>query len=246
MNKLLTLLFIFSLSYGMSQSLSLSHNDRMLKNNDTVFLDLSTDDETVFTYIDITNNSEKDYYIKVKKEIIQIADDAILTFCFNGTCFSADTSNNPYILFPNETLKYIKGSNDKGFYTQYGNVFGISVARFTFFDENDRLDTTVFFLVIKTDTISEIKQQPSSSGLSLKAYPNPATERVTIEYSFPNQTFFSTLVLKNIMGLTVLEESLSHKTDKIALDLSNIPRGIYFYSVENSGKAILTKKLIVK
>jgi len=252
MKKLLTLLFIFSLSYGISQSLSLSYKDSVLKFNDTIVVNLSPDEEFVKIEIDITNNSEDDYNVKVKGE--RISGTSSLTFCFNKLCYSTLPVTSPdfYYLSSGQTLSY-ETDPERYFYIQYGNVPGASEAKFIFFNEDDVTNGVVLRLMIDNYvlrlTIEPIPvgiKQPVTPALSLKAYPNPASEKVTIEYSLPNQSVSSSLVLKNIMGVTVLEESLSHKTDKIALDLSNIPRGIYFYSIENSGKAILTKKLIVK
>ena len=237
MKKLLTPLFVFFLSYGMSQSLSLIYDGETLENNQTITVHLPSGQiEDEFVHIDITNNSANEYALKIKKEIIQLADSAILVFCISTEgCISGDTSETPEPLSPGQTLS-------RFFKIQYTPTPGTSEANFTFFNVENPADKNVFKIIF--DMPLGIKQS-STPAVSLHAYPNPATEKVTIEYNLVNQTS-STFVLKNMMGVTVLEEPLYRKADKIDISISNIPRGLYFYSIINDENTILAKKLIVK
>lgn len=242
MKKLFTPLFIIFLSYGMSQSLSFTHDGKTYKHNDTIRIDLPLDQPTLDVWVEITNVSEDYYSLRIRQKTIQLAADATLGFCF-GLCYVGDATSNPSTIAPGETLSH---DNEKALHITYTNAPGVTEAKYTLFnsDAYAEPDTNVLYVVINSPSVGIAKT--SSSAVLLNAYPNPATEQVTIEYNFPNQSSSSSFVLKNMMGVVVLEEELSQKTDKIEINLSNIPRGLYFYSIENNGKAVLAKKLIVR
>ena len=242
MKKLLTPLFIFCLSYGISQSISLSYNGNVLQ--DTLEITIPSDQENdELVWIDITNNSESAYSLQVRKEIISLAPDAFIGFCLNGQCLSGDTSVR-YNMAPGKTLSH-SANGDTAFHIQCASTPGVSIARFTFYNTNDRDDKKVLIFKVTQQSPPEGIKQFSASAVSLQAYPNPATEKVTITYNIENQSS-PAFVLKNMMGVTVLEEPLYQKSDKMDINVSELPRGLYFYSVTDNGKAVLTKKLIVK
>ena len=80
---------------------------------------------------------------------------------------------------------------------------------------------------------------------AVRAYPNPATSGVTVEYdrSLASQ---ASLVIKNLTGAVVSRQSLS-ETGKSYVNLSDFRSGVYFYGLEDkSGRMLCTKKLLVK
>ena len=76
----------------------------------------------------------------------------------------------------------------------------------------------------------------------ITAYPNPAKERVTLEFG---EARFSTLRLVNTAGATVLETTLTGKEPQHTLQLKGLPSGIY--SCILSGKdGTATEKIVVE
>jgi len=73
---------------------------------------------------------------------------------------------------------------------------------------------------------------------SFKVYPNPASDRLHV-----NTDKGAAITLINTMGSVV--HSRTAESDKISLDVSSLPVGIYFISVENKGERV-TQKVIVK
>ncbi len=73
---------------------------------------------------------------------------------------------------------------------------------------------------------------------SFSVYPNPASDRVNV-----NTNKGAAITLINTMGSVV--HSRIAESDKISLDVSSLPVGIYFISVENKGERV-TQKVIVK
>ena len=50
----------------------------------------------------------------------------------------------------------------------------------------------------------------------------------------------------NLLGSVVKHADLMAGSDKVSIDVSDLPQGVYFYSVVADGNIIQTKKLIVK
>lgn len=90
-----------------------------------------------------------------------------------------------------------------------------------------------------TLTIDEIhlKSQPLHTGLSnsivqprILAYPNPATDRITIQAGFGQSISGISFTLVNIMGQVVYAALLDKS--KTEFDVSELARGMYFYKIQ--------------
>jgi hypothetical protein len=88
------------------------------------------------------------------------------------------------------------------------------------------------------DPFFGIQNQAPLSSNTLKIYPNPTTNEVTIELSPTSSQ--GTLSLLNINGQEVMKCTVRIKTQ---IDISNLPGGVYFVRVTND-KTVLTGKLI--
>ncbi len=76
---------------------------------------------------------------------------------------------------------------------------------------------------------------------SVTAYPNPVTDLLTVSWTGEevSQTG-TTLILKNLSGKTVFRQVVNG-VDNVTLSLRNLPRGLYFLSVENSSGSEVLK-----
>jgi hypothetical protein len=86
--------------------------------------------------------------------------------------------------------------------------------------------------------------QPPISGTSLKLYPNPVSEVLSIENPLPSGKEWS-LSIMNIHGQEMYRKSLSvsSSNDSVNLDVAHLPSGMYICRVE-SGKSLTTIKFI--
>ncbi|MBL6730861.1 MAG: T9SS type A sorting domain-containing protein [Bacteroidia bacterium] len=73
-------------------------------------------------------------------------------------------------------------------------------------------------------------------------YPNPAktTTYVDVEFS----SLEAQLVISNILGEVISVQKIPH-SGTYSIDVTNIPEGVYFYTLE-AGNDKITKKLTVK
>jgi len=165
-------------------------------------------------------------------------------FCFGTQCYSGNQSSEFVTVQPGDTFSH-SNYPANAFHIIYSpdNNLGTTIVKYTFFDQNDT--AVASSLIMKFVTTSSL--QDYASSLSLLAYPNPAVSNVTIKYDMGKSDFSSAeLVVKNFMGVTIYSKQLMQSSDKVVVNLSNFSSGVYFYSIQQRGKSILSKKLLVK
>ena len=78
----------------------------------------------------------------------------------------------------------------------------------------------------------------------LKIYPNPATDKVSLEFTVKKSTMVK-LILYNELGKKVKSQNKKVITglNQISINTQNIKSGIYFVSLEIDGE-IVTKQIV--
>ncbi len=94
------------------------------------------------------------------------------------------------------------------------------------------LDTTVGIGTIEEDK------------LPLKVYPNPSNNGTTFSYNLPAGTNKSSIEVRNTTGQLVASKELNETKGEWVLNLSNIPPGLYIYTLRTQQKTT-TGKLVV-
>lgn len=75
-------------------------------------------------------------------------------------------------------------------------------------------------------------------------FPNPASEAVRIDYT-TGLAPGATLRLYDFLGKTVRTLSLRRGVGQVTIELSGLPPGLYFYSLEVEGKVVATRRLVI-
>ncbi|MCQ2265759.1 MAG: T9SS type A sorting domain-containing protein [Bacteroidales bacterium] len=242
MKKLFTLIFLFATVVVSAQSILISYNGTPLANGDTINALVPELDATSEYYLDLTNQVEEAVTIKVVKTDIEMVPGATASFCFDRNCFPPTTTEAGNVtLEPGEILTQ---SDPRSFHLSYKTSnAGVSYVQVAFENKNDRQDKAVviFKLVANPTSIQNVV-----ANSSLRAYPNPASGNVNIDYSYSGNASSLNLVVKNLMGSVLSTKSLDVNGNKVMLDVSEYSSGIYFYSLEADGKPVVTKKLLVK
>lgn len=244
MKKILTIMLIFVVVAGYGQSLRLIVDGVSYNNNDTVSLvigDVSRDNDF---YIDVANLTDSVVDLMVRKTELYVVAGTTNVFCFGNQCYSGNQSASPVAVQPGDTFSHAQYPAD-AFHIIYSpdNNLGTTIIKYTFFDQNDT--TIASNLIMKF--VAQVGTDDYAAAYSLSAYPNPASSSVTVKYDI-NMPHFSSadLVVKNLMGATLYSTPLTNTSDKVVINLSDFSPGIYFYSIQQGGKTLLTKKLIVK
>ncbi|MDR3047274.1 MAG: T9SS type A sorting domain-containing protein [Bacteroidales bacterium] len=243
MKKLIALLIVFCAYSSYSQSFSVSYDGYTFENNDTVNFVLPLSSPNAFYYFDIANNSATDIPLKIRKEIITLAQDADFQYCFNFECTSGEYSAESYLMPAGFVLDTLS-DEDHAFHLQYNNGVGTTKAKITFFNEDDPTDNTVLYVTISNEPLSVAQV---FTVKKINAYPNPANQQVTIAYELPIQEVHNlSFSLINFVGQTVTRLSLLNNSGEVKLDLSGLSNGIYFYTFENNKQKIVSQKLIIQ
>ena len=120
---------------------------------------------------------------------------------------------------------------------------GTSFVRFVFANEDNYDDNASITFKLVYDPTSIVS---TAMATKMRAYPNPASDNVTIEYAYSGNSDNVKLVVKNMLGTTLLTKKLDANGNKVKVDVSEYNAGIYFYSIEADGRPLITKKLLVK
>lgn len=78
-----------------------------------------------------------------------------------------------------------------------------------------------------------------------KAYPNPATTNIQIEYSIPVETTSAKIIIRNLVGDVVIETPLKELQGKANISVADLESGVYFYSLLLNESTLTTRKLII-
>ncbi|MBQ9471029.1 MAG: T9SS type A sorting domain-containing protein [Bacteroidales bacterium] len=86
----------------------------------------------------------------------------------------------------------------------------------------------------------------ATTTLQATAYPNPATGgHITFRVDGLQGFAEASLVIRNILGATIKVAAVS-STAPTQLNIAELPNGLYFYTIEQNGKQLLTKRFMVK
>jgi len=244
MKKIFTLIFalVIAASCAFAQSLTLTYEGNPVGNGDTIEVMVPELNSTVDYYLDVNNISDEDVTVRAYKEELEMVEDATVSLCFAGLCYPPTTSSSGTIVIPAQST--LPHSSDYGFHFSYKTpMAGTSFVRFVFANEDNYDDNASITFKLVYDPTSIVS---TAMATKMRAYPNPASDNVTIEYAYTGNSDNVKLVVKNMLGTTLLTKKLDANGNKVKVDVSEYNAGIYFYSIEADGRPLITKKLLVK
>ncbi|MCF8218012.1 MAG: T9SS type A sorting domain-containing protein [Bacteroidales bacterium] len=231
---------ILTTSIAVAQSLSLSNNGDAISNGDEInFFGDSTSNNTIYSYIDVTNNTGNDLDVLVKKVELSLVSGSENTFCW-GVCFTPSTYVSP------SAVTISANSTTSDFYGEYmpkGNL-GESKIMYVFYPENDENDS-VAVVVNYNATPVGIEENSFKPDLA-DAYPNPADNKVFFKYDMQEPVNNAKIIIRNMIGSIVKEQRLTQQAGKVSFETYDLNEGIYFYSYIIDDETYVTRKLIVK
>lgn len=198
--------------------------------------------ETLYAYINITNNSTVAKSVSVKK-VIHEGDTLPGTknnFCW-GLCYPDTTYISPYP----QTIQ--AGQTSEGFSGDYNpkSIPGISKIMYVFFDVDNRNDSVAVVVEYNASPTSVSDDLISLVKFSA-AYPNPSVNVFYVDYTIPESINKATIAITNMLGSKVKEVTLSNHSGKVQIPVFDLINGIYFYSLMVDHQLILTRKFVVR
>ena len=82
--------------------------------------------------------------------------------------------------------------------------------------------------------------------VELSAYPNPASDNLTVKYSVLGNATNITLNVYDVLGQEIVSNNLSGNKGSVKLNLESVNSGVYFYAIKVAGKTVRTERFIVR
>jgi hypothetical protein len=191
----------------------------------------------------VKNNTDRDVNLYVARKVISEIEGTSNYFCWAGNCLPSDidTSLNYQTIAPGQM------SADGEFSAHYNpqTIEGITIVKYTFFEENDDKNSVSVVVKFKYDTQGIDDNVYSDISFS-NAYPNPSTNNITIDYKLSNNVNNAQIKIVNLLGSVVKTINLKSSDNRVTFNVSNLQKGIYFYSIILNNEIYKTKKLIIK
>lgn len=237
---LLLAVIIFTAISINAQDLSLSWEGKTLGETVTIWGE-PTASEMEFHAI-VHNNSGNGMNIKVRRSQIEIVNGTINQFYWKVLYAPGIDESNNYVFVPDG------GSTEStDFYGRYipSSKNGTSTVEYTFYNkdnESQNVKVKVFYWA-SPDNIAE---DAMTGGSISDIYPNPATNRVTLDYNLPSGLNSVEVNIVNLLGAVVKKAIATRENTKLTMDISELDAGVYFYTVLVSDEIYKTKKLIIR
>lgn len=245
MKKLLTLILICFISTSFAQEIVLSYNGNPITDYDTIHVNVDDINGINTYFIDIENTSSETLNLMVSRDDISLVEGANTEFCVPGYCFTQNTSLFSFELAAGAILSHAT-NGENAFHVNYrpnGN-YGTSLLFFSLYDETNSIISTHFYIEINAP--QQIENFNSQSN-TLSAYPNPASGNVTINVNLSENSQSPTfLIFRNLIGAEIYSQEINPQEHEFKVLLNDIPSGVYFYTIEQNGRKLATKKLVVK
>lgn len=84
------------------------------------------------------------------------------------------------------------------------------------------------------------------NDIELSAYPNPASDNLTVKYSVKGNASNIILNVYDVLGQEIISENLNGNKGSVKLDLEAVNSGVYFYAIKVAGKTVRTERFIVR
>lgn len=238
MKKLVPLFFLLMVVFytGNSQNLSLIYDGNDVPNNSAVVFSGEPSTPVIEAHMGVKNNGSGLLRVFCKKQEISLITGSVNTFCWDN-CYP------PNVYVSLGSLDITPGETNNAFIGEYQPLTyaGQSVLRYTFFVENNPDDSVCFRALFNAYPVG-IEAYRGLATLS-GPWPNPADARVTFRYDV-QAGGSALLVIRDLLGSPVAVERLSG-TGEVVIPARDLAEGIYFCSLEVTGRVVSTAKLVV-
>ena len=229
---------IFTMAF--SQSFELYHDSELFPFGGSFTVADVPSASLMLGHMSIKNVSGTAKLVKAKKQEIQVVPGSMNTFCW-VLCWANDVFVSPagINLEPGVTNNEFSGD-----YMPLNNA-GVTIMRYTFFDDANPNDSTHFYIHFNAGTVGVNDFAGNGSNTFSAAYPNPARNQVSIDYTLAPQVKNANIRIHNLLGSVVKEARLQGFSGKITLDVSDLNEGFYFYSIIVNNEVLETKRLVI-
>lgn len=194
----------------------------------------------------VTNSGSSNMEVLVQFNQIAGVQGAGHYFCW-AVCYSEGQVSDGFQTAATHSVTIGAGQSVTNFYADYvpHNTVGVATYEYCFVDENNPTDKTCVQIMFDTQNVGvEEVFQATGSAIS-ESYPNPANKEAKINYSLKSNWETAEVTLYSMLGAKVKKIALKERQGVLKMDVSTLPAGMYFYTLNVDGKNISTKKMLV-
>lgn len=237
--SIFTLILLTLMGYVSAQTLQFEWEGTVFDEGETIEC---TNDEFGFgeyiQHMQVRNITSEPMKVLIEKEIIQDLEGVLNSFCW-GMCYGPDTFVSP------EAVDIPAGevnTDDLSFHAQYPeDVYGDVIIKYYAYEERNP-DQRISIIVRFRKSGVGVNENVHTMTLG-QAYPNPATNTVSFNYSFGGNLC---AVVYNLVGQEVMRQELNANDGQLSFSVADLQGGIYFCTMLVDGRAVSTQKFVVK
>jgi hypothetical protein len=158
-------------------------------------------------------------------------------FCYDST---GTTSVDPIAIAPNDTTRFAQ-------YIVFrpNGIDGYSEVTMDFININDGNDAISITYQYSVGGVMSIEQKINPGTALSRPYPNPASDRVNIDYDLPAGIERAQISIFNLIGQKMKTVDLQGIAGTANIETSQLRSGIYFMYLMVDGKDITSRKLVI-
>lgn len=178
--------------------------------------------------------------VKVRRITVDTVPGTQNYFCWEQ-CYEPPTSISP------TSMSILPGDRVNQFYADYkpNGISGVSTLIYCFYDETNEADSvcaTVRFSASPTGVEDVFMGNESGIG---QVYPNPVRRTANINYALAQGWRSAEVNVYSMLGSLVKKVALKEDQGTLKLSVSDLPSGMYFYTLTVNDHDISTKKMMV-
>jgi len=241
---ILYLIIFLSITIGFSQSLTihLTEDGEPLFNGEEITISSESVELEIECYLYVRNNMDHAIDVKARKIEVDILENTSNHFCWGDACLPPTQYESP-AAWTIESGATTETGDFEGHYNPTGKS-GTSKIMYVFFDDNnpeDSIGVLVNYVAGETGLDEYILNNIQFSA----PYPNPASDVVHFDYSFPTEIKTARLIIYNIEGLKVKELPINSYSGSLNICITDLQQDFYLYSLLTDRFIIKSGKLLV-
>ncbi|MDL2227898.1 T9SS type A sorting domain-containing protein [Odoribacter sp. OttesenSCG-928-L07] len=205
----------------------------------------------------IFNNTEFEMKLGLKFRTFEADECFIPYFCLEN-CFEPSVTELPEnrrpIIAPGESREfnahfdsYLLDENGDPVFDEnfsYIPVKGSIIVEYVFYSDEFPEDNSKILIKYHNGKVAGIVSYNQKFETTI--YPNPVIDVANINYQLPTDIENATLSIVSCTGSKLKETQLMQNQNMISINVSDLPSGIYFYTINNKGRIIATNKFVIK
>jgi hypothetical protein len=224
-------------------SLSLTAQSLQFVNINPVSTTLSGPNDVMMqSHLQVKNIGPVTLTVKVKRTVNNLATNHVSNFCFAGVCYPSAVSTSlawnidPGAVADSEHVTLRADLNPL-------STNGISEVTYCAYDADNESDSICITFRYNAGPIG-VNELSGGSKFMSNAYPNPAHQTSLVTYSLPSMKN-AQIVISNMLGSAINKLHLSEKSGTVELPVAALPEGVYYYTLMNDGKPVVSKRLMI-